>query len=120
MNRQLLQRTFYLLMMIGLASAALAKPAHARPTRPTRHAHVTRVQESARARRRMTGVRHTRPVAETRMVTVRTRSGRVVRRAVLVRHRYYEHFSASSFTDSDITQGDVTAGEDPEIGRAHV
>ena len=44
MNRQLLQRTFYFLLMIGLASAALAKPAHARPTRPTRHAHVARLR----------------------------------------------------------------------------
>lgn len=120
MNRQLLQRTFYLLLIIGLASAALAKPAHARPTRPTRHAHVARVQESAHARRHMAGLRHARPVAETRVVMVHTRSGRVVRRAVLVRHRYYEHFSASSFTNSDITQGDVTAGEDPVVRQAAI
>jgi penicillin-binding protein 2 len=39
---------------------------------------------------------------------------------VLVRHRYYEHFSASSFTDSDITQGDVTAGEDPVVRQAAI
>jgi penicillin-binding protein 2 len=119
-NRQLLQRTFYLLLIIGLASAAFAKPAHARPTRPTRHAHVARVQESAHARRHMAGLRHARPVAETRVVMVHTRSGRVVRRAVLVRHRYYEHFSASSFTNSDITQGDVTAGEDPVVRQAAI
>ena len=68
----------------------------------------------------MAGLRHARPVAETRVVLVHTRSGRVVRRAVLVRHRYYEHFSASSFTDSDITQGDVTAGEDPVVRQAAI
>ncbi len=39
---------------------------------------------------------------------------------VLVRHRSYEHFSASSFTDSDITQGDVTAGEDPVVRQAAI
>ena len=121
MNRQLLKRTFFFLTLIGLASAAFAKPAHARPTRPTtRHAHVARVQESAHARRHMAGLRHARPVAaERRVVMVRTRSG-MVRRTVLVRHRYYEHFSASSFTDSDITQGDVTAGEDPVVRQAAI
>src|SRR5229473_7632157 len=106
--------------MIGLASAVFAKPAHARPTRPARRGHVARVQESARARRHMAGMRHARPVAQTRVVLVHARSGRVVRRAVLVRHRYYEHFSASSFTDSDITQGDVTAGEDPVVRQAAI
>ena len=63
MNRQLLKRTFYLLMILGLASAALAKPAHARPTHPTHRAHVAHVQETAHARRHMAGLQHTRPVA---------------------------------------------------------
>jgi beta-lactamase class D len=119
-NRQFLKRTFFFLTLIGLASAAFAKPAHAGPTRPTRHAHVSHVQESTHARRHMAGLRHARPVAaERRVVMVRTRSG-MVRRTVLVRHRYYEHFSASSFTDSDITQGDVTAGEDPVVRQAAI
>jgi cell division protein FtsI/penicillin-binding protein 2 len=38
----------------------------------------------------------------------------------VVRHRSYEHFSASSFTDSDLTQGDVTAGEDPVVRQAAI
>jgi penicillin-binding protein 2 len=119
-NRQLLQRFHYFVLILGLASAAFAKPAHARPTHPTHRAHVTRVQESAHARRHMAQLRHTHPVAvERTAVTVRTRSGHL-RRAVLVRHRYYEHFSASSFTDSDITQGDVTTGEDPVVRQAAI
>ena len=96
MNRQLLKRTFYFVMFIGLASAAFAKPAHAGPTTRQTHHHVARVQESAHARRHMAELRHARPVgAERRVVMVRTRSG-MVRRTVLVRHRSYEHFSASS------------------------
>ena len=120
MNRQFLRRFLYLVLVLGLGSAAFAKPAHAGPTRPTHRAHVSQVQESARARRHLAGLRHTRPVAVTAVVTVRSRSGARIRRTVLVRHRYYEHFSASSFTDADITQGDITAGEDPVVRQAAI
>jgi penicillin-binding protein 2 len=120
-NRQSLRRFFYLVLILGLGSAAFAKPAHAGPTHPTTHrAHVTHVQESARARRHLAVLRHTHPVAESAVVTVRSRSGARIRRTVLVRHRYYEHFSASSFTNDDITQGDVTAGEDPVVRQAAI
>ena len=119
-NRQLLKRIFYFLLILGLASAAFAKPASARPTRATHRAHVARLQETAHARRHMAQLRHSQPVAtERRVVMVRTRSGQV-RRMVLVRHRSFEHFSASSFTDSDLTQGDVTAGEDPVVRQAAI
>jgi penicillin-binding protein 2 len=118
--RQSLRRFLYLILVLGLGSAAFAKPAHAGPTRPTHRAHVSKVQESARARRHLAGLRHTRPVAERAVVTVRSRSGARVRRTVLVRHRYYEHFSASSFTNDDVTQGDVTAGEDPVVRQAAI
>jgi penicillin-binding protein 2 len=120
-NQQFLQRMTYFLLILGLASAAFAKPASARPTHPTTHrSHVAHVQESAHARRHMAQLRHTHPVATERtVVTVRTRSGHL-RRAVLVRHRSYEHFSASSFTDSDLTQGDVTTGEDPVVRQAAI
>jgi penicillin-binding protein 2 len=119
-NRQILKRIFYFLLILGLASAAFAKPASARPTRATHRAHVARLQETAHARHHMAQLRHSRPVAaERRVVMVRSRSGQV-RRLVLVRHRSYEHFSASSFTDSDLTQGDVTAGEDPVVRQAAI
>ncbi len=117
MNRQFLRRITNFVLILGLASAAFAKPAHARPTHPTRRAHVTHVQETAHARRHMAQMRHVHPVGT--LVTVHTRSGHI-RRTVLVRHRSYEHFSASSFTDSDITQGDVTAGEDPVVRQAAI
>ncbi len=121
MNRQFLKRVFYFFLILGLASAAFAKPAAARPTRATRRAHVSHVQESARGRRHLAQLRHSRPVASTRrVVLVRTRSGKLTRRVVLTRHRYYEHFSASSFTDSDLTQGDITAGEDPVVRQAAI
>src|ERR1700677_685814 len=110
-NRRFLRRITHFALILGLASAAFAKPASARPTHPTHRTHVAHVQETAHARRHMAQVRHTRPVdTERTVVTVHTRSGHI-RRAVVGRHRSYEHFSASSFTDSDITQGDVTTGE---------
>jgi penicillin-binding protein 2 len=119
-NRQTLKRTFHLVVILGLASVAFARPASARPTHPTHRAHIAHVQESTHARRHMAQLRHAHPVAaETRVVSVRGKSGRI-HRVVLVRHRSYEHFSASSFTDSDITQGDVTAGEDPVVRQAAI
>jgi penicillin-binding protein 2 len=119
-NRQFLRRITYFGLVLGLASAAFAKPAHARPTHPTHRTHVAHVQETAHAGRHMAQLRHPHPVAtEGTLVTVHTRSGHV-RHAVLVRHRSYEHFSASSFTDSDITQGDVTTGEDPVVRQAAI
>ncbi len=122
-NRQIQKRVLYFLLVLGLASVAFAKEASARPThpaRPIRRARTAHVQESSRARRRMAQLRHPRPVvAERKVVLVRTHSGHL-RRATLVRHRYYEHFSASSFADSDITQGDITAGEDPVVRQAAI
>lgn len=123
MNRQLLQRTLNSLLTFGLASAAFAVPASASPTHPshpTHRTHVSHVQESARARRHMARLRHSQPVAaERRVVYVHTRSGQV-RRVVLIHHRSYEHFSASSFANYDITQGDVTTGEDPVVRQAAI
>src|ERR1700677_4904283 len=116
-NRQFLRRITYFVLILGLASAAFAKPASARPTHPTRRAHVAHVQETTHARRHMAQMRHAHPVNT--VVTVRGKSGQV-HRMVLVRHRSYEHFSASSFADSDITQGDVTAGEDPVVRQAAI
>ena len=67
------------------------------------------VNESSRAKKRISSVRHTR---------------RVVRRSKLRtswrrRHRYYERFTASSFA-SDQTAGDVTAGEDAVVRQAAI
>jgi penicillin-binding protein 2 len=35
-------------------------------------------------------------------------------------HRYYERFTASSFTKDDIFEGDITAGEDPIVRQAAI
>src|SRR6184192_3313099 len=68
-----------------------------------------KVSESARTRRRMK----------------RLARGRVRGRVLYTghhhrRHRYYEHFTASSFIDSDETTGDATAGEDPVVRQAAI
>lgn len=60
---------------------------------------------------------HHRAATVTRVTYVRGRNGRL-RRAVLVRHRYYEHFSGNSFAETDLTAGDSTAGEDPVVRQA--
>lgn len=121
MNTQMLRRFSYLILVLCVGSAAFAKPAHAGPTRPTHRAHVAHLQETAHAHRHTAAVRHTRPVAARAVVvTSASPSGARVRRAVLVRHRSYEHFSASSFTNDDITHGDVIAGEDPVVRQAAI
>lgn len=114
MTRRFIKRTFHLLLVFALGSLACGTVAFARPTKPTRHQHTTHVQESARARRHMASLRHSRPVAGRRAVLVR--SSYTVRR----RRRYYEHFTASSYTTADLEQGDVTSGEDPVVRQAAI
>ena len=41
-----------------------------------------------------------------------------LRQAAIVRSRWHERFTASSFVQGDIGQGDVTAGEDPVVRQA--
>jgi penicillin-binding protein 2 len=114
---RLLERTLQSLVMFSLTTVAFAK---ASPTHPGHHSRAAHVQESSRARRRMSGLRHSHPVASERQVIyTRTASGKL-RRTVLVHHRSYEHFSANSFASYDITQGDVTAGEDPVVRQAAI
>jgi penicillin-binding protein 2 len=38
----------------------------------------------------------------------------------VVRHRYYERFTASSFASTDLTTSDITAGEDPVVRQAAI
>ena len=114
-NKQLLKRTFSSTLLLGLASAVLAQPAFANPTHP-HHAHSAHLQET-HARRH--AARHAHPSSVRTVSLVRTRDGHL-HRTVIVRHRYYEHFSANSFTDSDITNGDVTVGEDPVVRQAAI
>jgi penicillin-binding protein 2 len=65
-----------------------------------------KVTESARTRRHMHALAHSRtPLAKSSRYR---------------RHRYYERFYTSSFVTSDETEGDVTAGEDPIVRAAAI
>src|SRR3989442_7190438 len=66
-----------------------------------------KVSESARTRRRMKRLARGRAHGRVLYTSHHRR-----------RHRYYEHFTASSFIDSDETTGDVAAGEDPVVRQA--
>lgn len=119
MDRPIVKRAFYFLVIFALGTFTFGPVALARPTHPIRHARSARLQESSHARRHVAHLRHTRravAMGGTRVVLVPDRSGRLHR--VVRRHHYYERFTASSFTNSDLTQGDVTAGEEPVVRQA--
>ncbi len=83
-----------------------------------------RAQTRAQTRARLARVRHRRHRAAAHVV--RTKKT-VVKRRVSTRHtglhsrrhRYYERFTANSYSD-DNTVGDVTAGEDPMVRQAAI
>jgi cell division protein FtsI/penicillin-binding protein 2 len=80
------------------------------------------VQESASAQQHISHMQHSRRAAAhltTVSLTTRTTRGRVRRASLTVhRHRSYERFTGSSFTDVDLTNGDVIGGEDPVVRQA--
>jgi penicillin-binding protein 2 len=106
-------------------------------TRHARHVHGT-VHESARVQRHMASLQHSRRVAGSHTAgrrrhagatlrsaayTVRGRRGsaRLRRASLSMRpHRFYEHFTGSSFTDSDVGAEDITTGEDPIVRAAAI
>ena len=114
-----MKRIFLFVLAMALAGSSLCLANSATTRHSTRKkAHV---QESAAAQKHVTRLQHSRRVASTRTVSVRTRGGAHLRRASLTIHRGgYERFYASSFTDTDLTQGDVTAGEDPVVREAAI
>jgi len=89
----------------------------------TRHEARTnhKIKESTSTERRMASSRHSRVVSNraTRTVTRTTRSAALAARRSPRRGRYYEHFTASSYS-SDPTWGDTTAGEDPIVREAAI
>lgn len=119
MAKHVFDCTFRVLLVFSLSAlmcgaVALASTTESTPT-TTQHTHSTQVQESARARRHMARLRHS---ART---TVRHRTAVArLRRGVHRRHRYYERFTASSYTTADLEEGDVTAGEDPVVRQAAI
>jgi len=68
-----------------------------------------KVSETPRARKRLSRL------ARSRARNARLLSASHHRR----RHRYYEHFTASSYMD-EVTEGDITTGEDPIVRQAAV
>ncbi|HZR30567.1 MAG TPA: penicillin-binding transpeptidase domain-containing protein [Terriglobales bacterium] len=102
-----------LALVLALAFFSLAAIAATVNTRPLTRSNKSKSQinESARARRRMSRLRHSRGL----YARGRRGRGRYARR----RHRFYERFYTSSFTD-DVADGDVTAGEDPVVRAAAV
>jgi cell division protein FtsI/penicillin-binding protein 2 len=91
------------LICLPLASFAARITTHT-PTKSKK------VSETTRTRRRM----HT-------LARTRSASGRVRRvSATTRRHRSYERFTMSSFTEDNLTAGDITAGEDPVVRQAAI
>lgn len=66
------------------------------------------VSETPHARKRLT-----------RLARSRARTAHVVSATHRRRHRYYEHFTASSFMN-DVTEGDITTGDDPIVRQAAI
>src|SRR5205814_1494902 len=92
------------LVLLSQSGIAASVSTHTLNSKPSKN---QKVSETARTRRRMK----------------RLARGRVRGRVLYTghhhrRHRYYEHFTASSFIDSDETTGDATAGEDPVVRQA--
>ncbi|HEY0758782.1 MAG TPA: penicillin-binding transpeptidase domain-containing protein [Acidisarcina sp.] len=129
-----MKRFAYLVLVLGLMVVPATLRAEATTRRPLHHARGP-VHESARVQRRMASLQHSRravnahtrhgrsPVHSLRTTRylVRGRHGRLLRASYSrTRHRYYERFTGSSFTDTDISAGDITAGEDPVVRAAAV
>ncbi|HLK34702.1 MAG TPA: penicillin-binding transpeptidase domain-containing protein [Terriglobales bacterium] len=101
------QIALFVVALVVLQMTALAATINTRPTTRVKAKH--KITESTRARRRISHLRRSRALHARR-----TRRVRYARR-----HRYYERFYTSSFSD-DVTDGDVTAGEDPIVRAAAV
>jgi membrane carboxypeptidase/penicillin-binding protein len=111
----------FLLGLIGLPASLIAGDTTSTTHHATHHAR-SHVQESASTQQHITHMQHSRRSAAhltTVSLTTRTTRGRVRRASLTVhRHRSYERFTGSSFTDIDLTNGDVIGGEDPVVRQA--
>src|SRR3989441_2097506 len=98
---------FILLLALLLKESGIAANVNTRSL-TTRKSKSQSVNESQRARRRMS-----------RLARKRAPRARLFRTPHRRRHRYYERFSTSSFAQ-DLSDGDATAGEDPIVRQAAV
>lgn len=92
-----------LLCQAGIAATINTRPVTRKRPRP--------VTETPHARKRMRRLARSRATSHPTATLIRTSAHR--------RHRYYERFTTSSFTE-DITEGDVTTGEDPVVRQAAI
>lgn len=106
----LIRLAIFCFSVVLLSQTGFAATINTRPLIRKKHRTVT---ETPHARKRM------RTLARSRATSHRT--ARVVNAGMRhrSRHRYYEHFTMSSF-NNDITEGDVTAGEDPVVREAAI
>ena len=121
-----MKRIFYL-ALAGLLSSPLtlsamgATTSTTTSTTTTHHRavhHRAHVQETTTARTHIRHLQHTRRVVYTNQGY---HSAHLRRASLRYRHRSYEHFYASSFTEaSGLTQGDITTGEDPAVRQAAI
>jgi membrane carboxypeptidase/penicillin-binding protein len=116
-----MKRILHFVLMIGLAclSGSFASATTRHHGKHTVAAHKTTHKATAHATRTSSHHvgRHSRSTTVRTVTYIRGRNGRL-RRAVLVRHRYYEHFTGDSFAETDLTAQDSTAGEDPVVRQA--
>ena len=112
MTRRLLPIALFVVLVSIFVTSAFAASVSAKRYRKSSQ----KVTESRKAQARISRLKHSRTVAKTTGVR---RTRRVASRHSR-RHRYYERFSASSFTNDDITSGDVTTGEDPVVRAAAI
>ncbi len=102
-------------ILLAVLALVLSAPAATVSTPRKTSKNAKNVTESSRTQRKISGIRKSRRVR-------RARASRYVwvNGHRLKRNRYYERFTASSFTDSDLAAGDVTAGEDPVVRAAAI
>ncbi|QNI32284.1 penicillin-binding protein [Alloacidobacterium dinghuense] len=122
-----MKRIAHLVFLAGLVAVPAALAADTTTTtthHTTRHTTRTHVQESASAQQHISHLQHSRrPARVTNVSLTTTTSHGRVRRASLTtvhRHRSYERFTGSSFTDIDLTNGDSIGGEDPVVRQAAI
>jgi penicillin-binding protein 2 len=104
----LIRSVLFWFSLLLLSQAVLAATIN---TRSLVHKKPRTVTETAHARKRMRRLARSRAPAH--------RPAHVLNASMHRRHRYYEHFTTSSFSE-DITEGDVTAGEDPVVRGAAI
>ena len=96
------------IVLVLLASLMLSSVAFGRSSTTYKKGAKPQVTEPTRVQKKMTRMRSSRRLA---------RNSKLRRSR---RHRYYEHFSANSFSEIDQTTGDVIGGEDPAVRAAAV